>query len=151
MTFTQRLFRTAAPIALLITGLAGCSRQDPAPTNQTILTWTVDSRTVSTVFAMQTTDGPDITVEGSIDASQGGAAMVLRMPKRLGTYTLAPNNWDVYAAYSGDGLYRSANGSITVSTLTATVIKGTFTFTGTGNSNPSLTKTITQGTFSAAL
>ena len=138
-------------MALLLTDLGGCSRQDPAPANQTILTWTVDGRTASTAFAMQTTDGPDITVEGSMDASQGGAGMTLRMPKRLGTYTLAPNSWDVYAAYSGDGLYRSTNGAITVSTLTATVIKGTFTFTGTGNSNPSLTKNITQGTFSAAL
>lgn len=156
MSFAARFCRALAPTSLLLmTLLAGCARHDPAPAEPQVLTWTVDGQAMTTLSAQQIPHGPTgstLEVNGAGAAAQGGYSVTLYLPKRVGTYALTPTNADVYAAYSGDGLYRSTSGSITVSSLTATAIKGTFFFTGTRDFGPvPQTKTITKGTFHVAL
>jgi hypothetical protein len=61
-----------------------------------------------------------------------------------------PVEWCTTAASGGSQFYDATTGTIVVSTVSATNISGTFTFTGTASSG-STTKTVTNGKFNVKL
>jgi hypothetical protein len=84
------------------------------------------------------------------EATSSTGGVFLDMPKTIGTYTLsstsaATASYAVTPTQGGTKFYESTSGSIVVSTVTATAISGTFTFTGT-LSDGTATKTLTNGT-----
>jgi hypothetical protein len=150
MQFTLRSFRLAATV-LAFTSLAACSKKDdasPTPTATEGISWTVDNNNVTAATAVAQVSGSDVTLTGGTSSSGG---VFLDVPKTVGTYTLsstsaASASYVVTPAQGSSQFYDATSGSIVVSTVTATAITGTFTFTG-ALSGGTATKTLTNGKF----
>lgn len=152
MQFTLRSFRLAATV-LAFTSLAACSKKEdatptPTPAATEGMSWTVDNNNVNADAATAQVSGSEVIVTGA-KGSTGG--IFLQVPKTVGTYTLsstsaASANYIVTPAQGSSQFYDATSGSIVVSTVTATAITGTFTFTGT-LSGSTTTKVLTNGKF----
>lgn len=153
----SRHFRPAAAL-LAITFLAACSKKDdatPAPG----ISCTVDgsslnvsgvSADVSASTIIQLTGYRSFTTPTSTGSS---AVIFLAMPKKVGTYALRNNNGAASAAYADNNngqLYLDTTGTITVASLTATTITGTFSFMGANPFKTADIKTITNGQFNVS-
>ena len=150
MQFTLRSFRLAATV-LAFTSLAACSKKEdatPTPTATEGMSWTVDNNNVTTKTATAQVSGSEVTLTGATGSTGG---IFLDVPKTVGTYTLsststASASYVVTPAQGSSQFYEATSGSIVVSTITATAITGTFTFTG-ALSGGTGTKTLTNGKF----
>jgi len=150
MQFTLRSFRLAATV-LAFTSLAACSKKEdatPTPTATEGMSWTVDNNNVTTKTATAQVSGSEVTLTGATGSTGG---IFLDVPKTVGTYTLsstsaASASYIVTPAQGSSQFYEATSGSIVVSTITATAITGTFTFTG-ALSGGTGTKTLTNGKF----
>ncbi|GAB2875628.1 DUF6252 domain-containing protein [Hymenobacter ruber] len=157
MMFSFRSLRAATTVMALAT-LASCSKKSddtpaPAAANTEGMSWTVDGANVTAAVALSQTLGSTFAVSGTTSASGAGTSVTLFIPKTAGTYTLAPNgtNTALYAVTPASGnsaIYDATTGTIVVSSVTATNISGTFTFTG---STGSATKAISNGKFNVKL
>lgn len=116
--------------------------------------WTADGKETKTGGSTQV-NASDIYL--SVNQAGVGSTLTdglyLVIPKRVGTYDLAMSSNSAQASYATDKqLFLATSGTIMVTTLTATALKGTFTFTGTDKlSTPSTTKNITNGKFNLSL
>jgi hypothetical protein len=154
MQFNLCSFRLAATV-LAFASLAACSKKDdatPTPTATEGMSWTIDGSNVTASSAVSQTMGTDVTLAGATNATGG---VFLDMPKTVGTYTLSSSSaanasYAVTPTQGSTKFYESTSGSIVVSTVTATAISGTFTFTGT-LSDGTATKTLTNGKFNVKL
>ncbi|RZL16126.1 MAG: hypothetical protein EOO62_02175 [Hymenobacter sp.] len=154
MQFYLRSFRLAATV-LAFTSLAACSKKDdatPTPTATEGMSWTIDGSNVTATTAVAQSSGTDVTLAGSTGSTGG---VFLDMPKTAGTYTLsstsaASASYVVTPSQGSSQFYDATSGSIVVSTVTATAISGTFTFTGK-LSGSTATKTLTNGKFNVKL
>ena len=124
------------------------------------MNWTVDGTAVATT-TFQSLRLP----LGSISVGGSGPSSYLQLifPDAVGTYLFSPTaagsatysaivgsmNATYYAGASGVGTLTGA-GTIVVTTLTATRVAGTFTFTGI-SANSGTAKSITNGTFDVSL
>lgn len=163
MSYTPS-FRFAS--LLLVASLAACSsskkKEDPAPTPG--MSWSVDGAAATTTSLQSQKVGTTLTVSGTLIGSAQSTFVSLEIPNALGTYTFSPTS-AASAAYStedrGNGrivYYAGATGAgtvtgggtIVVTSLTATAIVGTFTFTGI-NANTGAAKTLTNGAFNVGL
>jgi hypothetical protein len=153
MQFTLRSFQLAATV-LAFTSLTACSKKDdatPTPAATEGMSWTLDGSTVTASAVSQTT-GTDVTIAGSTGSTGG---IFLDMPKTVGTYPLsstsaASASYVLTPTQGSSQFYDATSGSIVVSTVTATAITGTFTFTGT-LSDGTTSKTLTNGKFNVKL
>jgi hypothetical protein len=155
MQLTLRSVRLAATV-LAFTALAACSKKEdatptPTPAAAEGMSWTVDGSSVTATAVAQTT-GTDVTLAGSTGSTGG---IFLDMPKTVGTYPLSSSStasasYVVTPTQGGSQFYDATSGSIVVSTVTATAITGTFTFTG-ALSDGTKTKTLTNGKFNVKL
>ncbi|GAB3722520.1 hypothetical protein GCM10027594_03280 [Hymenobacter agri] len=156
MTLSFRSLRTTAA-ALALVSLAACSKKNdatPTPAADTMgMSWTVDGNNVTASTAVsQAVSGNLVTLAGSTGNTGG---IFLDVPKTAGTYTITSSS-DASASYvvtpsSGSSqFYDATSGTIVVSTVSATSISGTFTFTGTV-SGGTATKAITNGKFNVKL
>jgi Family of unknown function (DUF6252) len=157
MMFSFRSLRVATTVMALTT-LAACSKKNdatptPTPTNAEGMSWTVDgNNATATTAAAQATTGNIVTLFGATGNTGG---VILDVPKTAGTYSITSTS-DASGSYlvtPGTGAsqsYDATTGTIVVSSVTATNISGTFTFTGAGSSG-STTKTLTNGKFNVKL
>jgi hypothetical protein len=150
MQLALRSVRLAATV-LAFTALAACSKKEDATPTPAGMSWTVDGNSVTATAVAQTT-GTDVTLAGSTGSTGG---IFLDMPKTVGTYPLSSSStasasYVVTPTQGGSQFYDATSGSIVVSTVTATAITGTFTFTG-ALSDGTKTKTLTNGKFNVKL
>jgi hypothetical protein len=154
MQFSLRSFRVATTL-LAFTALAACSKKDdatPTPTTTEGMSWTLDGNNVTASTAIAQTSSSDVTLAGATGSTGG---VFLDVPKTVGTYTLtststASASYVLTPTQGSSQFYEATTGSIVVSTVTATAISGTFTFTGT-LSGGTATKTLTNGKFNVKL
>ena len=163
MPASLRLLQLAASVVLL-TSLAACSskKNDPVvPTAVPGVSWTVDGATYIAANIQKTSTPSTFEFAGSITRSTTDSKGVdITFPKALGTYAIPGTGASaVQAVYllvgptAGTATgYVGTSGTITVSTLTATNISGTFSFTGLDSQGGTgATKAISNGTFNIAL
>lgn len=164
--FPRSLRPTAA--LLLLAGLAACSsskKDDPTP-DPMGLSWTVDGGNVSTTTTQSQKSNSLITVAGTVASGSTSSYLSLQIPNAVGTYTFGASSLAsaTYSTTSGSnstvyyagplplstGQTVIGSGTIVVTALTATNVKGTFTFSGS-NINSNTSKAITNGTFNVGL
>ena len=157
MLISFRSFRVATTV-LALTSLAACSKKDnvtPTPAaNPEGMSWTVDGNNVTAVTAVSQAMGTTLTVVGSTGSTGAASTVFLDIPKTAGTYTLTSTStysatYAVTPASGSSQFYDSTAGSIVVSSVTATNIVGTFTFTGATSGGT--TKSISNGKFNVKL
>jgi hypothetical protein len=165
ISFRSLCFRTAT--GLVLAAAAACSsakKDDPAPETPS-MSWTVDGSPVTTTTLQSQKSTSTVSVGGRATDSNGTVSyMTLEMPSALGTYTFGPStpasgSYSTTTPTSGAVYYAGANagagtvtgaGTIVVTAISATSVKGTFTFTGI-NPNTGAAKSITNGTFFVGL
>lgn len=152
MAFRLRYFRAAATL-LALTSLAACSKKDDATPDPAGMSWTVDGSNVTASSAVAHTSGANTVTLAGATSDTGG--LFLDVPKTAGTYKLSStsNESATYIVTPSQGssqVYDATSGSIIVSSVSATNISGTFTFTGT-LSGGTATKTLTNGRFNVKL
>ncbi|MFC7668186.1 DUF6252 family protein [Hymenobacter humi] len=152
--------------AIVFTACTSAKNDAPTPLVADGLSWTVDGAASTT--NTYTTSSPSannlVTVIGqlNVNTSTTNSQLMLDMPRTVGTYPFGPatlagatyissanNKSKVYfAGYDGRTLIGS--GTIVVTEITASRIKGTFAFTGIDQLIRD-TKSITNGTFNVGL
>ena len=162
MAFGLTSFRVALA-ALALVSVASCSDDDDdnnnTPAATTSMSWTVDGANATAVRVEAADSTTYLAVQGTTTASGAGNAVVLAMPKKVGTYALsltpgATSAGALYATASATDTtaYLGLTGSVVVTTYTASTTKGasnavgTFTFTAAdfGGGAP---KNLTNGKF----
>lgn len=157
------LLRTAATV-LALTSLAACSskKDDPAAAPATTpagVTWTVDGNNVTATNIQKGPSGSNFEFAGSYTTSSTNSSGVdITLPKVVGTYAVPGTGTNaIIAAYvaitptTTPAIYLGTSGTVTVTSVTATNIIGTFSFTGTSTfGGTSTTKSITNGQFNVA-
>ena len=163
MSLILSLFRRAVAGPLLLVALASCSKDGPKPADPTGMSWTYYGNNMTATTTDNLVSTTKIELSGAVEAGMVGNSIIkvavgLTIPKSLGTYQLTATS-DASARYilSGGGglpgqIYKAERGTLTVTTLTATNVKGTFDFTGVVVSNGTTeSRTITNGKFDFAL
>lgn len=143
--------------------MAACSSKKddatPAATTPAGVTWTVDGTNMTATNIQKSTSGNNFEFAGTITTSTTNSSGVdITVPKTVGTYAIPGSGATaIQALYllvtptTTPAVYNATGGSVTVSSVTATNIVGTFTFTGTDTfTGTTLTKTITNGKFNLA-
>lgn len=158
MTLSFPLLRTATTV-LALTSLAACSskKDDATPaTTPTGVSWTVDGNNVTAANIQKTTSGNNFEFAGSYTTSTTNSSGVdITVPKVVGTYAIPGSGATaIQALYllvtpnTSPAVYYATSGTVTVTSVTATNIVGTFTFSGTDTfTGTPLTKSITNGKF----
>jgi hypothetical protein len=144
----------ATVLASLIT-LGACSKKsdDPAPAPATTTyatTWTADSKNYTATTSTAVVSNNTLTlVIGQAVSTTEGYTMGLTVPAAVGTYDLAnTSSLSSYATSVGGTAtaHLVTTGSVTVTTLSATEVTGTFNFAAVSLS-PIATRNITNGKF----
>jgi hypothetical protein len=152
----------------LLTTLAACSsskKDDPTP-DPAGISWTVDGGTVSTTTTQSQQSSGLISIAGTVANGSASSYLSLQIPNAVGTYTFGTSSLAsaTYSTTSGTnsvvyyagplplstGQTVIGSGTIVVTALTATNVKGTFSFTGNSIAY-STSKAITNGTFNVGL
>ncbi|SDX79393.1 hypothetical protein [Hymenobacter psychrophilus] len=163
MHTSLRFYAATAPLCALLALTACSKRNDAIPQQPVLASWTMDGqeRTSTNTRAETSFDKVDVYIyQNFMTPNSNGTEVTvsLYIPKQIGTYTIGPNSQaranfidlDTSTGVNKES-YTAEAGSITISTLTATSVSGTFTLTGTGYLNKQLTKSLTNGKFTAAL
>ena len=163
MSLIISLFRLAVAGPLLLVALASCSKDDPKPADPTGMSWTAYGSNVTATTTDKLVSTTKIELVGAAKVGMVGNSIIneavgLTIPQSVGTYQLTATS-DASARYifsGGGGLpgqnYKAESGTLTVTTLTATNVKGTFDFTGVVVSNGTTeSRIITNGKFDFAL
>ncbi|QJX48828.1 hypothetical protein HMJ29_18700 [Hymenobacter taeanensis] len=148
MLFPAKTVLKAALFPLLFALLSSSCSKNNVPPDMAPLRWNVDGNDFSSRSPNYTLHTGGTIIELSGSTRNGGEAVQLYMPKKVGSYTVGAFGSGVWASYISDNLYQSVSGTITVTSASATAITGTFSFTAEGNygSTP-ITRTITGGIF----
>lgn len=142
--------------------LGACGKHDdppPAPTLTNGVSWTADNTNYTSNSATVTDDGFLMTISGVATTPNGQNIIRLGVPLAVGTYTAPTTSYPAYY-YMGYLIYTGSNsvtylasnaggtatGTVTVATLSATEVAGTFSFTGELISGTA-TKAVTSGKF----
>ncbi|RZK14708.1 MAG: hypothetical protein EOO56_24370 [Hymenobacter sp.] len=161
-SFTPPLFRhLLVPISLVVLGACAQKKDDATPVVATTgFSWTADNTNYTSTTATATIQGNNINLDGTMISGGDTNGITLSVPAAVGTYNTAGASTAVnysmfYAIMSNNTptLYMASNGgnigsgTVTITTLSATTVVGTFSFTGQTISGPA-TKTVTNGKFS---
>ena len=166
--FTTSSFKRSLVLASLV-ALGACSKNNtPTPTTaDSSISWTVDGKDYAGTAGQTITDGTLLLTGGLSGPSLGDTyGISLNVPAAVGTYNLAQSNGTVIymanyqtylnkvaSAYTASNVTGVGSGTVTITSLTASEVVGTFSFTGStnflpiGNTSPASTKTITNGKF----
>lgn len=163
MHTSLRFYTATAPLWALLALTACSKRNDAIPQPPVVASWMIDGQERTSILARAETsfDKVDVYIyQNFMGPNSNGTqvAVSLFLPKKTGTYAIGPNSQaranfidlDTSTGVNKES-YTAEAGSITISTLTATSAAGTFTLTGKGYLNKQLTKTVTNGKFTAAL
>ncbi|NVO33171.1 hypothetical protein [Hymenobacter lapidiphilus] len=158
-----RFYATVAPLCVLLALTACSKRNDAYPQPAVVASWTIDGQERTSILARAETNFDKVNVyiyQNTMGPNSSGTqvAVSLSMPKSIGTHAIGTNS-QAQATFIDLGTSTGPNGepytaessSVTISTLTATSVSGTFTLTGRGYLNKQLTKTVTNGKFIATL
>ncbi|MBD2766617.1 hypothetical protein IC235_01765 [Hymenobacter sp. BT664] len=151
MSFSLHSLRVATTV-LAFASLSACSKKkdDPAPAPAapaTGVSWTIDGSNVTAAGVLARSVGTGVIITASTTSN---TSVILGVARRVGTYALPDptGTGDQAALYStgpaANQTYNATAGTITVTSVTATNIVGTFTFTG---SNGTASKTVSNGQF----
>jgi hypothetical protein len=164
----RRHFRL--PALGLLLALAACSsdddkKDDPAPVTPTAgLRWTEGGTTYTAthpLFYLVATTGM-VAISGShIGTDQVTRSVAINVPQAVGTYSLnAPANgtainlgmYTIAGGSATTGIYSAGgpnqgSGTVTISSISATNVVGTFSFRGDDGKSPATSKTISEGQF----
>ncbi|GAB3589698.1 hypothetical protein [Hymenobacter daeguensis] len=143
----------AAAIGL---AFAACSSKKDDATPTADMSWTVDGTNERANIITHSVSGNNLFLDGYAgDTATSYHHVSIWLPKTavVGTYSLTTNAAGSYATIANrtGTVYVGRTGSITVTSLTATNIKGTFSFAETPINPQSIIKTITNGTFNVDL
>ncbi|MFD2787665.1 DUF6252 family protein [Hymenobacter rubripertinctus] len=152
-----------APIGVLL-ALTACSKHnDASPEPPVVASWIIDGQERTSILARAEVSNDEVDVyiyQNFAGPSSKGSTVTVTLfaPKRVGTYVIGPSSQarasfthlDTSTGNNRDS-YSAEGGSITISTLTATTISGTFNLTGKGYLNKQSTKSLTGGKFKALL
>jgi hypothetical protein len=156
-------FRPLALAALVALGACSSDKKDdPTPTTPTTptngFTWTADGTNYASTTVVKSVAGGAMALLGQYKASNNDTYNVtINVPATAGTYPVGSNGTNgtlasysttiggTTTAYNATGSYGS--GSVVVSSVTATEIVGTFTFTGEAFAPAGATKAVTNGKF----
>ena len=157
--------------------LSSCTKEEAAastsavPTTGTYINAKVDGADFTTIIAGQSAGSAVRNVQGGLNIilvsgssvsvsnvqSQKNIALSLNDITAPGTYPLkgTSGNAGVYSdvngasttSYSSAGDCQGATGSVTITSISATQIEGTFNFVGKKDGACSATKTVTEGSF----
>lgn len=151
-----RYFRLVTALATL-TLVAACSKHDPKPATDPIgMRWTVDGNEATAYATQEFATANTIEIRAGAGSTTGGVEIELILPKKAGTYDLAIGEatarYETINSSSSTSNYKAKSGTIIVTNLTATTIKGAFNFSGEDVAyGKTTTKTITNGKFNIAL
>jgi hypothetical protein len=154
------------PLALAaLVALGACSsdkKDDPAPTNPSTnptngFSWTADGTNYTSTTAVKSVAGGGMALLGQYKASNNDTYNVsINVSAMPGTYTIGGGSNDALLSYdhtiggtstSYVASGTSGSGTVTVTSVTASEIVGTFSFTGETMTMPKTSKTITNGKF----
>ena len=155
MLISTHSFRAAATVLALVF-MAACSSRKDDVTPTPNMSWTVDGTNEKANIITHSTGGNTLFLNGYAgDTATSYHYVSIWLPKTVavGTYSLATNAAGAYSTIANrtGTTYIGRTGSITVTSLTATNIEGTFAFAETPISPQSVIKTITNGTFNVDL
>jgi hypothetical protein len=128
----------------------------PNPTTTEGMSWTVAGSTVTANSYQPNVSGTDIILTGSAISSTAFSSVTLTLPLQAGTYNLATVGSAVKAVYvAGTGntngtAYYATSGTATITSVTATKLVGTFSFSGT-DANGTGSQSISNGKFNVTL
>lgn len=144
---------------MLLAGACKKHNEEPTPAVTTGFSWTADNINYTSTSAAVTDDGFMMTLAGTYTATGGSNVIRLSVPLATGTYNTAATTYSAYyymayliytgstsSAYVASNAAGTAAGTVTVTTLSATDVAGTFSFTGEVISGTA-TKTVTNGRF----
>lgn len=159
-SFITVLLRTLTVSSVLLLG--ACSKKDDptitTPTTTYATTWTADGKNYTATTSNGAVNGNNLIIGATYTVSSNEMySITLGVPAATGTYTIGSSNSTTTAGYgttiagaltgyiaaSGVG-----SGTITVTTLSATEIIGTFSFTAMATNASATMKPITNGKFS---
>ena len=156
LSFSGRLLGFALVV------LAGaCSKNNDGPAAATTeFSWTADNTNYTSTTATATIQGTTMMLNATAPSGSSNHGITLSVPAAVGTYSTmgaspAVNYSMFYFITAGTAsvLYMASNGgsigegTVTVTTFSATTISGTFSFTGTTLTS-GLSKAVTNGKFS---
>ncbi|MDO7875620.1 hypothetical protein Q5H93_12825 [Hymenobacter sp. ASUV-10] len=158
-----RFSSVVRPLALAaLVALGACSsdkKDDPTPTTPTNgFTWTTDGTNYASTTVVKSVAGGAMALLGQYKAPNNDTYNVtINVPATAGTYAVGANGTtgtlasyattigSTTTSYVASGSYGS--GSVVVTSVTATEIVGTFTFTGEAFAPAGATKALTNGKF----
>lgn len=168
MSQSVPFLRAALGVAALAlaTACSSSSSNNPTPSTPKGMSWAINGTAVSTTQTqvdLQPSSVPSgyIEVVGAYNTATASTGVDLVMPKAVGTYAVTDSIQNgPKAAYvvvaltstgSSSGMFGRV-GTITVTSLTATEIVGTFTFSGqSSGTGASVQQAITNGKFNVTL
>ncbi|MDO7877485.1 DUF6252 family protein [Hymenobacter sp. ASUV-10] len=150
-------FRAVATALAMTALFSSCSDDsDDQPATPAVgVSWTVDGNNVTASQVQKTVGTTEVSISAAAGSATSASGITLTVPKAVGTYTISATSAadaTYTTATSGSaGLYGATSGTIAVTSLTATNIIGTYSFTGTDAIGGTATKTISNGKFNVAL
>ena len=156
ITMLHKLFTTALVAVAMIITISSCKKSDettstPAPAAGMTATVAGASWTASSTIFSDTANTLQITgISGTTQINSKSISLIC--PKAIGSYTLSGTTFDKGANYTeGATAYSTilssiGSGTINITSLSSTNVKGTFSFTGT-EFGGTASKTITNGSF----
>lgn len=161
-SFITTSLRSFAVASILLLG--ACSKKDDptttttTPTTTYATTWTADGKNYTATTSNGAVNSGNLIIGSTYTASSSESySLTLAVPAATGTYTIGTSGANITAGYNttlagtNTGYIAASgvgSGTIIVTTLSATEIIGTFSFTGMAISASATTKAITNGKFS---
>lgn len=145
MLFRFLSLRVASTV-LVLTTLAACTKKEevtPPPAATQGMSWTFDGTNATATYINAQISGSNVAISGTVGTNTN---MLVYAPKVVGTYPLNGSNnaTAVYTTNSPSHSYNATAGTIVISSISATNVTGTFSFTGTESG---VNKAITNGKF----
>lgn len=144
----------------LVMLVGACSKNNDAPAATTAFSWTADNTNYTSTTATATIQGATMMLDATAPSGSSSAGVSLSVPAAVGTYSTVGAspavNYSMFyfiSAGTASVLYMASNGgsigegTVTVTTFSATTISGTFSFTG-ATLTGGLSKAVTNGKFS---
>lgn len=160
-SFSTISLRTLTVASVLLLG--ACSKKDDpttttTPTTTYATTWTVDGKNYTATTSNGAVNAGNLIIGATYTVSSNESySITLGVPAATGTYTIGSSNSTTTAGYGTTiagaltGYIAASSigsGTITVTTLSATEIIGTFSFTAMATNASATMKPITNGKFS---
>jgi len=151
----HKFFSTALVAVALLVSISACKKSEdstPAADIAAGMRATVGGTAWTASTTLFSDTGSYLTISGITGLTTSLKGVTLVCPKQTGTYSLTDDTTASVpkggAYFEGDKYWVSNTGTLTISSLSSTNVKGTFSFTGSGFLGGATgTKAITNGSF----